>query len=89
MKLFLRGKILEKEIKGEDSNNGGRCTISKLSNNISRNSIPRRKKDDCSKIIISNLEYKVTEKDLKVSLNSWVFRYYLYFRMKYESLNSN
>lgn len=52
---------------GNNSNNGGRRSINKTSSNFSRssNNNNRRKRDEGSKIMISNLEYKVTEKDLK------------------------
>jgi len=52
-------------------NNNGRRVSNKISSISSRRSDNlRRKRDDGSKIMISNLEYKVTEKDLKVSLLS-------------------
>ncbi|ORX84218.1 RNA-binding domain-containing protein [Anaeromyces robustus] len=52
------------------TNNGGRRTGTKLSSGLStRNSNTRRNRDDGSKIMISNLEYKVTEKDLRELFN--------------------
>jgi len=63
--IISKKKSIRRRNQRRGGNNGGRRISSKISNNISRNSNPRRKRDDGSKIMISNLEYKVTEKDLK------------------------
>jgi len=69
--LISKKKNNRRRNQRRSTNNNGRRVSNKISSMSSRSSTNlRRKRDEGSKIMISNLEYKVTEKDLKVSLHS-------------------
>jgi len=69
--LISKKKNIRRRNQRRGTNNNGRRVSNKISSMSSRGSTNlRRKRDEGSKIMISNLEYNVSEKDLKVSLHS-------------------